>query len=87
MELIAERSANVPKRKGDSEVAFRRTYAGSNHWVRARTVVENAGTNFTAEVEMPEARGRYFVRVYIVGKDGAAMASRPVRVVRAKETK
>jgi hypothetical protein len=77
-----DRTPNVPKRKGDTDEDFAKCYARANAWVKAETKARCEGGAFKAELAVPAdlAPGTYFVRVYVTGKDGAALGARKVEV-------
>jgi len=82
VELVRERTPDVPKREGDTDEDFAKCYARANAWVKAETKVRCEGKAFRAEITVPAdvAPGNYFVRVYVTGKDGMALGAREIRV-------
>jgi len=83
VELVSDRTPNVPPRAGDSEQAFAEAYARSNAWVKARCEVEGGGGGgFEATLDLPGnlPAGQYFLRAYVAGADGAALGAREVRI-------
>lgn len=86
VELVRERTPDVPKRGGDTDADFAKCYAGANAWVKAEAKARCEGGAFKAELLVPAdlAPGRYFVRAYVTGQDGAALGAREVTVIKAK---
>ena len=85
VELVRERSPNVPKRKGDADADFAKCYAQANAWVKAQASARCEAGVFKAELLVPAdlAPGKYVVRAYVTGKDGAAIGARAIEVVAA----
>jgi len=85
VELVLERTADVPERKGSSDKDFAECYARANAWVKAETKVPSKGGAFKAELEVPAdlAPGAYFVRVYVTGTDASALGARAIAVKEA----
>ncbi|MFI5402106.1 MAG: C25 family cysteine peptidase [Planctomycetota bacterium] len=83
VELVRERTPAVPRREGDTDEAFAKCYAGANAWVKAEAKARCEGKAFKAELSVPAdlAPGRYFVRAYVTGKDGAALGACETKVV------
>jgi hypothetical protein len=86
VELVAERTPNVPRRRGDSYEDFARTYTRSNRWVRASATAKAPGGRFVAVLEVPTdlPAGTYHARAFVEGPGGAAVGGRKV-AVRAAE--
>jgi Peptidase family C25 len=86
VELVMDRTPNVPGRKGDTDEDFAKCYARANAWVKAETKARCEGGAFKAEIAVPAdlPPGAYFVRVYVTGTDGAALGARKVAVKAAQ---
>ncbi len=86
VELVRERTPDVPRREGSTDEAFAKCYAGANAWVKAEAKARCEGGAFKAELSVPAdlAPGLYFVRAYVTGKDGAALGARSINVVRPR---
>jgi hypothetical protein len=82
VELVMDRTPDVPKREGDTDEDFAKCYARANAWVKAETKTRCDGGAFQAELEVPKdlPAGVYFVRVYVTGTDGAALGASKVEV-------
>ncbi len=86
VELVRERSPNVPKREGDADADFARCYEQANAWVKAGVKARCEGGAFKAELAVPAdlAPGRYVVRAYVTGADGAALGARSVEIAKSR---
>jgi hypothetical protein len=86
VELVTERTPDVPQRAGDGDADFAKCYERANARVRATAKARSNGRGFKAAIEIPAdlRPGSYFVRAFVAGRDGAALGARPVTVVRAK---
>ncbi|HEX5138868.1 MAG TPA: C25 family cysteine peptidase [Planctomycetota bacterium] len=82
VELVLERTADVPERTGSSDADFAACYARANAWVKAEARVPCKGGAFRAELAVPAdaAPGAYFVRAYVTGPDAAALGARAIAV-------
>lgn len=87
VELVRERTPDVPRREGDADADFAKCYEGANAWVKAETKARCEGGAFKAEIPVPAdlAPGRYIVRAYVTGTDGAALGAREIKVSKAAE--
>jgi len=87
LELVAERTADAPRRANDTDDAFAKCYAGANAWVKARSTTKCDGARFETELTLPAdlPPGRYFVRAYVDGEKGAAAGARPLQVTTPEE--
>jgi hypothetical protein len=86
VELVRERSPNVPEREGDADADFAKCYERANAWVKAEAKARCEGGAFKAVLTVPAdlAPGGYVVRAYVTGADGAALGARAVSVAKAK---
>jgi hypothetical protein len=86
VELVRERTPDVPRREGDADADFAKCYERANAWVKAEAKARCKGGAFNAELTVPAdlAPGRYFVRAYVTGKDGAALGACEVSVAQAR---
>jgi hypothetical protein len=86
VELALERTADVPRRRGETDEDFAKCYTRANAWVKAEARARCEGGAFKAELAVPPdlAPGAYFVRVYVTGRDGAALGARKVAVKAAQ---
>ena len=82
VELVAERTPLVPQRVGDDDAAFAQAYARANARTRASAKTTVSRGRFAVELAVPEDvnTGRYYVRVYVTGADGAAMGAHAIEV-------
>jgi hypothetical protein len=82
LELVADRTPDVPKRAGDTDEDFAACYARANAWVRAQAKARCDGKAFQAEIAVPAdiAPGAFFVRAYVTGGRGSALGARAVEV-------
>lgn len=87
VELVAERTPLVPKRRGDTREDFEKTYANANAWTKASVRAPVKDGAFAAKLALPGSLrpGAYHVRVYVEGKSGAAVGSRKVTLVAPEE--
>jgi hypothetical protein len=85
LELVADRTPDVPKRAGDTDAAFAACYARANAWVKAAAKARCDGKTFAAELAVPAdvAPGAFFVRAYVTGKHASALGARSVQVTPA----
>jgi len=86
VELVLERTADVPQRTGSSDEDFAACYARANAWVKAEARVPCKGGAFKAGLAVPAdaTPGAYFVRVYVTGTDAAALGARAIAVKAAQ---
>jgi hypothetical protein len=86
LELVAERTPDMPPRAGDGMDAFAECYARANAWAKAEAEARCDGKGFAAELAVPAdlAPGRYFLRAYVTGKDGAALGARLLVVAKPR---
>ena len=80
VELVAERTPDVPPRDGDTPAAFAIAYERANAWVKSSARAQTRDGAFSVEVPLPAKLepGSYHVRVYVTGADGAALGARPL---------
>jgi hypothetical protein len=79
VEMVSERTPNRPKRTGDTNADFEKTYANANaRTVVGKKVVLDADGGFKVTLEPPSGAGAHWVRVYVTGKTAAAAASAKV---------
>jgi len=82
LELVGVRTTALPGRKGDDDAAFAETYQRANQRIRGTwaTTVESGAFETHLPIPADLWPGDYFVRCFVQGEDGAAMASRPLAV-------
>ena len=87
IEFVADRSPRVPRRDGDTVEAFMKAYVRANNWTKASTKTQAKRGRFAAELVLPAdlAPGKYFVRVYVTGRDGAAFGAKAVALKEESE--
>jgi hypothetical protein len=85
VELVRERSPDVPERKGDTDEDFAKCYAHANAWVKADAKARCEGGAFRASLAVPATLrpGRYVVRAFVAGADGSALGAREIKVTSA----
>jgi hypothetical protein len=84
LELVRERTPDVPRREGDTDADFAKCYERANAWVKAEAKARCEVGAFKAEIKVPAdlASGRYVLRAYVTGKDGSALGAREVKVTK-----
>ena len=88
LELLAERTPDLPERAGDTDADFTKTYDKSNNWVRAIGVFHTQlkDTPFRMSLRTPGnlKPGSYHLRLWVDCDTGPALATAPLQIQRGE---